>query len=61
MRAWSHRDNAEYWHDRAVELRAIVGRFRDLHAKRTILQLAMMYSALALRAEVRAADDPPPH
>jgi hypothetical protein len=47
----------EYWHDRAVEAKALLAELHDLHARRMMLQIAIMYSAMALRAETRAADN----
>ena len=63
MEGRTNRYNPEYWHDRAVEAQTLIGDLRDLHARRMMLQIAMMYSAMALRAETRAEtrapDDPP--
>jgi hypothetical protein len=54
----TNRYDPEYWHDRAVAAKALVGELHDPNAKRTMLQIAIMYSAMALRAETRETDTP---
>ena len=60
MERGTNRYDPEFWHDRAVEAKALACELHDLDARRTMLQIAIMYSAMALRAESRAADNPPP-
>ena len=59
MEPGANRYNPEYWHDRAVEAKAQVGELHDPHARRTMLQIAIMYSAMALHMETKAADSSP--
>lgn len=45
-----------YWYARADEARARAEEMHDEHARRTMLQIAKMYSGMALRIEVRLAE-----
>ena len=47
----------EYWRQRSAEAQELAAELRDFHAKRTMLQIAMMYSAMALRLETSATPD----
>jgi hypothetical protein len=58
MQHRANRYEPEYWRDRGVKAQALLQELHDLHARRLMLQIAMMYSAMALRAEIRAADNP---
>jgi hypothetical protein len=46
----------EFWHSKAEEALARADEIRDPDARRTMLQIAMMYSAMALRLETWWAD-----
>jgi hypothetical protein len=41
----------DYWHAKAEEARAQAEEMRDPDARSTMLQIAMIYSAMALRME----------
>jgi hypothetical protein len=45
----------DYWHSKAEEARTRGEEMHDPDARRTMLQIAMMYSGMALRLEVRIA------
>jgi hypothetical protein len=57
MQRRTNRYEPEYWRDRGAEAQERLRELHDLQARRLMLQIAMMYSAMALRAETRAADD----
>jgi hypothetical protein len=47
---------AEYWRERADATYAEACRLKDRDAKRTMLQIAKMYAAMAVRTEVWEAE-----
>jgi hypothetical protein len=46
----------DYWRQRAEEACAQASDMRDSDARRTMLQIAKMYAAMAVQAEVRDAE-----
>jgi hypothetical protein len=52
----SERFAPEYWRQRAEELQKRSQALHDPDAKRILLQLAMMYSGMALRMTTREAE-----
>lgn len=44
-----------YWRQKADEAQDRASRLHDPHAKKILLQIAMMYDAMALRVELREA------
>jgi hypothetical protein len=51
-----NQSDPEFWHSRAEEVRACAEMLHDLDARRVMLQIAMMYSGMALRIELRLAE-----
>jgi hypothetical protein len=47
------KDDAEYWHKRAEEARAIAVQMKNAHTKAVMLGIAQDYEKLAQRAEQR--------
>jgi hypothetical protein len=46
----------DYWRQRAEETCAQASEMRDMDARRTMLQIAKMYAAMAVRAEFWEAE-----
>jgi hypothetical protein len=46
----------DFWHAKAEEARILAEDLHDREARRTILQIAMMYSAMALRVQERLSE-----
>ena len=45
-----------FWHAKAEEAHILADSLHDLEARRTMLQIAMMYSGMALRMQERQAE-----
>ena len=53
-------DSPEFWRSRAEETRTVAERLTDQQAKQSMFRAADEYERLAVRAESRLANVPPP-